>query len=178
VNSCSQNILIGAGDVRDHRPSVVPLGPELLAGAGLGPLFVLIFLVGLIKVDNNDTGVASGLVNVGQQVGGAIGLAIVGTVAWGAVASTRRSAAAAAAQAGAHLPAAQAAVVLTDFNQPSAHHQVLDRQRQPTSSPQDQRQSDGTARLGESNADHEPSRMPPAGSDGRVDTAALMTVAA
>jgi len=129
-------------------------------------------------VDNNDTGVASGLVNVGQQVGGAIGLAIVGTVAWGAVASTRRSAAAAAAQAGAHLPAAQAAVVLTDFNQPSAHHQVLDRQRQPTSSPQDQRQSDGTARLGESNADHEPSRMPPAGSDGRVDTAALMTVAA
>ena len=163
MNSCSQNILIGAGDVRDHRPSVVPLGPELLAGAGLGPLFVLIFLVGLIKVDNNDTGVASGLVNVGQQVGGAIGLAIVGTVAWSAVASTRRSAAAA---------------VLTDFNQPSAHHQVLDRQRQPTSSPQDQRQSDGTARLGESNADHEPSRMPPAGSDGRVDTAALMTVAA
>jgi hypothetical protein len=110
-----------------------------------------------------------------------IGLAIVGTVAWSAVASTRRSAAAAAAaaaQAGAHLPAGQAAAVLTDFNQPSAHHQVLDRQRQPTSPPQDQRQSDGTARLGESNADHEPSRMPPAGSDGRVDTAALMTVAA
>ena len=178
MNSCSQNILIGAGDVRDHRPSVVPLGPELLAGAGLGPLFVLIFLVGLIKVDNNDTGVASGPVNVGQQVGGAIGLAIVGTVAWGAVASTRRSAAAAAAQAGAHLPAAQAAVVLTDFNQPSAHHQVLDRQRQPTSSPQDQRQSDGTARLGESNADHEPSRMPPAGGYGRAGAAALMTVAA
>ena len=41
-----------------------------------------------------------------------IGLAIVGTVAWSAVASTRRSAAAA---------------VLTDFNQPSAHHQVLNR---------------------------------------------------
>ena len=177
MNSCSQNILIGAGDVRDHRPSVVPLGPELLAGAGLGPLFVLIFLVGLIKVDNNDTGVASGLVNVGQQVGGAIGLAIVGTVAWGAVASTRDPRPPRRRRL-AHLPAAQAAVVLTDFNQPSAHHQVLDRQRQPTSSPQDQRQSDGTARLGESNADHEPSRMPPAGSDGRVDTAALMTVAA
>jgi len=104
-----------------------------------------------------------------------IGLAIVGTVAWSAVVSTRRSA---EAQAGAHLPAAQAAAVLADFSQPSAHHQVLDRQRQPTSPPQDQRQSNGTARLGESNADHEPSRMPPAGSDGRVDTAALMTVAA
>jgi hypothetical protein len=87
------------------------LGPELLLGAGLGPLFVLIFLVGLIKVDNNDTGVASGLVNIGQQVGGAIGLAVVGTVAWSAVASTRQSAAAAAAQAGAHPSAAQTAAL-------------------------------------------------------------------
>ena len=87
------------------------LGPELLLGAGLGPLFVLIFLVGLIKVATGDTGVASSLVNVGQQVGGAIGLAIVGTVAWSAVASTRQSAAAAAAQAGAHPSAAQAAAL-------------------------------------------------------------------
>jgi len=109
VNSCSQNILIGAGGVRDHRPSVVPLGPELLAGAGLGPLFVLIFLVGLIKVDNNDTGVASGLLNVGQQVGGAIGLAIVGAVAWSVVASTRRSAAAAGWRASARRPGGRGA---------------------------------------------------------------------
>src|SRR5215467_9433623 len=93
------------------------LGPELLLGAGLGPLFVLIFLVGLTKVDNNDTGVASGLVNVGQQVGGAIGLAIVGTVAWSAVASTRQSAAAAAAQAGAHPSAAQAAALQAQIYQ-------------------------------------------------------------
>ena len=90
------------------------LGPELLLGAGLGPLFVLIFLVGLTKVNPGDTGVASSLVNVGQQVGGAIGLAIVGTVAWSAVASTRQSAAAAAAaaeHAGAHPSAAQAAAL-------------------------------------------------------------------
>jgi hypothetical protein len=84
------------------------LGPTVVLGAGLGPLFVLIFLVGLFKVNNDDTGVASGLVNVGQQVGGSIGLAVVGTVAWSAVASTRRSAtaAAAAAQAGTHPSAA------------------------------------------------------------------------
>src|SRR5262249_42101948 len=92
-----------------------PTAPgALLLGAGLGPLFVLIFLIGLIKVNTGDTGVASGLVNVGQQVGGAIGLAIVGTVAWGAVASPRQSAtaaAAAAAPAGAHPSAAQAAAV-------------------------------------------------------------------
>jgi len=70
------------------------LGPELLLGAGLGPLFVLIFLVGLTKVRDNDTGVASSMVNVGQQVGGSIGLAVIGTVAWSAVASSARAAAA------------------------------------------------------------------------------------
>ena len=95
------------------------LGPELLLGAGLGPLFVLIFLIGLIKVATGDTGVASSLVNVGQQVGGAIGLAIVGTVAWSAVASNRQSAAAAAAatQAGAHPSAAQAAALQAQIYQ-------------------------------------------------------------
>jgi len=99
------------------------LGPELLLGLGLGPLFVLIFLVGLTKVNPGDTGVASGLVNVGQQVGGAIGLAIIGTVAWTAVASSLRSAqaaAAAAAKAGAHPSAAQAAAV-----QAQAYHHAL-----------------------------------------------------
>ena len=89
------------------------LGGELLLGAGLGLLFVPISLVGLTRVDTDDTGVASSLVNVGQQVGGAIGLAIVGTVAWSAVASYLWSAAAAAAaaQAGAHPSAAQAAAL-------------------------------------------------------------------
>jgi hypothetical protein len=99
------------------------LAPELLLGAGLGLLFVPIPLVGLTKVSTGDTGVASGLVNVGQQVGGAIGLAVTGTVAWSAVASTRRSAAAAAAaaaQAGAHPSAAQAAALSAQI-----HHYAL-----------------------------------------------------
>jgi predicted MFS family arabinose efflux permease len=82
------------------------LGPEIVLGAGLGPLFVLIFLVGLTKVRDNDAGVASSLVNVGQQVGGSIGLAIIGTVAWSAVASSLRSRTAAAARAGMHPTAA------------------------------------------------------------------------
>ena len=79
------------------------LGPVLVMGAGLGVLFVLSFLVGLTKVSENDAGVASSLVNVAQQVGGSIGLAIVGTVAWSAVASSLRSQAAAA---GGHVSAA------------------------------------------------------------------------
>ena len=89
------------------------LGPEMVLGAGLGLLFVLIFLVGLTKVRNDDTGVASSLVNVGQQVGGSIGLAVVGTVAWSAVASSLRSQAAAAARAGVHATGARAATVQT-----------------------------------------------------------------
>jgi EmrB/QacA subfamily drug resistance transporter len=87
------------------------LGPELVLGAGLGPLFVLIFLVGLTKVNNNDTGAASSLINVGQQVGGAIGLAILGTVAWSAVANSLRSQAAAAAKAGVHVSGPRAAAL-------------------------------------------------------------------
>jgi predicted MFS family arabinose efflux permease len=91
------------------------LGPELVLGAGLGPLFVLIFLVGLTKVKDNDAGVASSLVNVGQQVGGSIGLAILGTVAWSAVASSLRSQAAAAARAGVHPAGARAAALQTQI---------------------------------------------------------------
>jgi len=57
-------------------------------------------LIGLTKVRNDDTGVASSLINVGQQVGSSIGLAILGTVAWSAAASSLRSRAAAAAKTG------------------------------------------------------------------------------
>jgi hypothetical protein len=96
------------------------LGPELVLGAGLGLLFVLVFLVGLTKVSDSDAGVASSLVNVGQQVGGSIGLALVGTVAWSAVASSLRSQAAAAARAGARASGARAAALRTQ-----AYHHAL-----------------------------------------------------
>jgi EmrB/QacA subfamily drug resistance transporter len=89
------------------------LGPMLLTAAGLGLLFAPLLLVSLIKVADHDTGVASSLVNVGQQVGGAVGLAVLGTVAWSAVANSLRSQAAAAAAAAktatVHLSAAQMA---------------------------------------------------------------------
>ncbi len=91
------------------------LGPMLLTATGLGLIFVPLSLVSLTRVANNDTGVASSLLNVGQQVGGALGLALLGTVAWSAVANSLRSQAAAAAAAAktasVHLSAAQAAAL-------------------------------------------------------------------
>jgi EmrB/QacA subfamily drug resistance transporter len=91
------------------------LGPMLLTAAGMGLIFVPMSLVALTKVDNNDAGVASSLLNVGQQVGGALGLAILGTVAWSAVANSLHAQAAAAAAAAkhatVHLSAAQQAAV-------------------------------------------------------------------
>ncbi len=83
--------------------------PMLVTAAGLGMLFVPISLVALTKVKSDDAGVASSLLNTGQQVGGAIGLAALGTVTWTAVAGSIKhqvtAAAAAAAKAGHPLPA-------------------------------------------------------------------------
>ena len=79
------------------------LGPMLVTAAGLGLLFMPATLVALSKVDDADAGLASSLLNTGQQVGGSIGLALLGTVAWTVVANTAKSsaiAAAAAARAG------------------------------------------------------------------------------
>jgi EmrB/QacA subfamily drug resistance transporter len=96
------------------------LGPMLVTALGMGLIFVPLSLVALSKVADNDAGVASSLLNVGQQVGGSIGLAILGTVAWSAVATSihaQATAAAAAAKHAVHLsPAQQAAAarVITD----------------------------------------------------------------
>ena len=72
------------------------LGPGLITGAGLGLLFVPLSLVALARVGEADSGVASGLLNAGRQIGAAIGLAVLGTVAWTVVANGARAGAAAA----------------------------------------------------------------------------------
>ncbi len=76
------------------------LGPGIIIGAGLGLLFVPLPLVALARVADTDSGVASSLLNVGRQLGGSIGLAVLGTVAWTVVANSARAQAAAAARAG------------------------------------------------------------------------------
>jgi predicted MFS family arabinose efflux permease len=88
------------------------LGPMMVTATGLGLIFVPLSLIALTKVANADAGVASSLLNTGQQVGGALGLAVLGTVAWSAVANSLRSQAAAAAKtATVHLSTAQQAAL-------------------------------------------------------------------
>jgi EmrB/QacA subfamily drug resistance transporter len=70
------------------------LGPLIVTAAGLGILFMPITLIALSKVQDQDSGLASSLLNTGQQVGGSIGLAVLGTVAWTVVANTARNSAA------------------------------------------------------------------------------------
>jgi EmrB/QacA subfamily drug resistance transporter len=83
------------------------LGPMMVAALGMGLIFVPMSLIALTKVSASDSGVASSLLNMGQQVGGSIGLAVLGTVAWSTFASNLRSSATSAGAA--HLSKAQAA---------------------------------------------------------------------
>jgi MFS family permease len=84
------------------------LGPMLVTSAGLGMLFVPLSLVALTRVRGEDSGIASSLLNTGQQVGGAIGLAALGTVTWTVVANNIKHQAAAlpAGKSGGAVPAA------------------------------------------------------------------------
>jgi hypothetical protein len=52
----------------------------LLIGVGLGFSFVPVSIAALAGITGEDAGLASGLINTSQQVGGAIGLAILATV--------------------------------------------------------------------------------------------------
>jgi MFS family permease len=56
-------------------------GPLLIAGAGTAFAFIAISIAGLAGVEEHRAGLASGLLNTTQQVGGAIGIAIASSVA-------------------------------------------------------------------------------------------------
>ena len=57
------------------------LFPSLLAAAGLGFAFVSMTVAAVSGVEAHEAGLASGLINTSQQIGGALGLAILATVA-------------------------------------------------------------------------------------------------
>jgi EmrB/QacA subfamily drug resistance transporter len=58
------------------------LGPSLLAAVGLGFAFVPQTIAAVSGVRAHEAGLASGLINTSQQVGGALGLAVLSTVAF------------------------------------------------------------------------------------------------
>ena len=57
------------------------LGPSLLIAIGLGLTYVPMTIASVTGIANSQTGLASGLINTTQQIGGALGLAIAATVA-------------------------------------------------------------------------------------------------
>ncbi|MET8653819.1 MULTISPECIES: MFS transporter [Nocardia] len=67
---------LGFGD--GYAFSVLPA--QSLIALGMGPLFVGMQAVALHQVDEQDSGVASALLNAAQQVGGAVGTALLTTI--------------------------------------------------------------------------------------------------
>jgi EmrB/QacA subfamily drug resistance transporter len=57
------------------------LGPSILAAFGLGFAFVPVTIAAVTGTKPHEAGLASGLINTSQQVGGALGLAILATIA-------------------------------------------------------------------------------------------------
>jgi predicted MFS family arabinose efflux permease len=56
------------------------LGPSLVAAFGLGFAFVPMTVAAVAGVEPHESGLASGLINTSQQVGGALGLAILAAI--------------------------------------------------------------------------------------------------
>ncbi len=65
----------GGSYVTDFLPGV------MLASIGMGLTFVPVTLIATSGIPTDDAGLASGLYNTSQQVGGALGLAILSTLA-------------------------------------------------------------------------------------------------
>jgi EmrB/QacA subfamily drug resistance transporter len=68
-------VSVGGGFITDI------LGPSLLAAVGLGFGFVTSTIAAVSGVEEREQGLASGLINTSQQIGGALGLAVLSTIA-------------------------------------------------------------------------------------------------
>jgi hypothetical protein len=91
-----------------NTPYLLVLTCLILMGTGMGISFVSLTTAGLAGVARADAGAASGLINVMQQLGAALGLAVLVTVFDTVTPSARAAGLSTAAHAGA---AARAALV-------------------------------------------------------------------
>jgi MFS family permease len=65
--------------------------PLIVFAAAAGLIFVPLTMTLVAGIRDEHAGVASSMFNAGQQVGGAVGLAVIGSVAWSVVSSHVRS---------------------------------------------------------------------------------------
>ena len=72
-------LLASAGQHAQYFPQI--FFAFLLVGAGAGLAFMPLLQIGMSEVPKDDAGLGSGVVNVSQQMAGAIGLAVLSTIA-------------------------------------------------------------------------------------------------
>ena len=72
-------IFASAGEHASYFPQV--FFGFLLVGAGAGLSFMPLLQIGMSEIPSEDAGLGSGVVNVSQQMAGAIGLAVLSTIA-------------------------------------------------------------------------------------------------
>ena len=72
-------LLASAGQHAAYFPQIFVA--FLLVGAGAGLSFMPLLQIGMSEIPSDDAGLGSGVVNVSQQMAGAIGLAVLSTIA-------------------------------------------------------------------------------------------------
>jgi EmrB/QacA subfamily drug resistance transporter len=73
---------VGLSRITVHSSYLTDVLPAVLAVAfGLGLIFVSTTIVSVSGIGSRETGLSSALLNVGQQLGGSMGLAVLGTIA-------------------------------------------------------------------------------------------------
>jgi len=72
-----------------HAPYLAVMGPLVMVAIGMGSTFVPLTLTVMARVQQGEAGLASALLNTGQQIGGSLGLAVLVTVATAVTTSHR-----------------------------------------------------------------------------------------